>query len=186
MQTSSRRAFLETLGAGMASRLCLRSSLRWASSACSGLPVQVASHQGRRLLDSMHRALFLVLLALPLLAADPFVGDWALTSEDGGAVWLGVDEKAGQLSVGLMWRAGGIRRAQNPELSKPFAMAAGERPSTSSWPRLWETGLTLNQQTPPLMQAIGNRQPPLPPTPDVTRVRWGAPVKLFNGEDLSG
>jgi hypothetical protein len=32
----------------------------------------------------------------------------------------------------------------------------------------------------------GRRQPPLPPRPDLGRVRFGPPVTLFNGRDLTG
>ena len=32
----------------------------------------------------------------------------------------------------------------------------------------------------------GKRIPPMPPAPDLSKVKWGEPVELFNGEDLAG
>ena len=119
-----------------------------------------------------------------------FVGDWALATEDGGAVWLGVDEKAGQLSVGLMWRGGGVRRAQNARVRdgklhfETVSTRRGEKLVDKFVATLDGDRLTIEQ--PPANRATGRRQPPLPPAPDLSRVRWGAPVTLFNGEDLSG
>lgn len=135
------------------------------------------------------RCLLLILLALPLPAANPFVGDWALTTEDGGAVWLGVEEKAGQLAAALMWKAGFVREAQKTELrdGRLFIEAGRGGNTVDRFVAAIEGGtLTLRQQTPSVMQATGKRQPPLPPAPDLARVRWGTPVKLFNGKDLSG
>jgi hypothetical protein len=32
----------------------------------------------------------------------------------------------------------------------------------------------------------GHRQPPMPPAPDLAKVRFGEPIQLFNGHDLTG
>jgi hypothetical protein len=139
----------------------------------------------------MKVALLLVLFALPSMAANPFVGDWALTT-DGGAVWLGVEERGGQLSVGLMWRGGRVWPARNAALrdGKLYFEAvrnpSGEKPVDQFVASVEGDNLTLRLEGPQRAQATGMRQPPLPPAPDLSRVRWGAPVKLFNGKDLSG
>src|SRR5689334_16308660 len=41
-------------------------------------------------------------------AANPFLGEWALTLPGGGAGWLGVQETNGQLAAGMMWVAGSV------------------------------------------------------------------------------
>jgi hypothetical protein len=38
----------------------------------------------------------------------------------------------------------------------------------------------------PSQDFTGKRQPPLPPRPDLTRVKFGPPLALFNGRDLTG
>ena len=32
----------------------------------------------------------------------------------------------------------------------------------------------------------GRREPPMPPAPDLSQVKFGAPIRLFNGKDLTG
>src|SRR5262249_25893001 len=32
----------------------------------------------------------------------------------------------------------------------------------------------------------GMRQPPVPPAPDLSKVKFGAPIQLFNGKDMTG
>ncbi len=140
----------------------------------------------------MKLALSLALFALPLLAANPFVGDWALMIPEGGAVWLGVDEKGAQLSVGLMWRGGSVRQGENAEARdgklyfETASVRDGKRSATQFVATLEGDRLKLIQKTPQSVQAVGKRQRPLPPAPNLARIRWGAPVKLFNGKDLSG
>ena len=40
--------------------------------------------------------------------AKPFLGNWALTIPGGGAGWLGVTEKDGQLQASLLWGGGSV------------------------------------------------------------------------------
>ena len=41
-------------------------------------------------------------------AADPFVGDWALTIPGGAAGWLGVEEAGGKPTAQIMWGVGSV------------------------------------------------------------------------------
>jgi len=42
------------------------------------------------------------------LAANPFVGEWALSIPSGAAGWLGVVEKDGKLSASILWGGGSV------------------------------------------------------------------------------
>src|SRR5579884_3060279 len=52
----------------------------------------------------------IALLIIPAAsrAANPFIGDWALTIPGGGAGWLGIEEKDGKLTAQIMWGAGSV------------------------------------------------------------------------------
>src|SRR5213076_1016196 len=66
------------------------------------------------------RSLFLyaavLLLARSASAANPFVGEWALTIPGGGAGWLGVTEKEGKLSASVLWGGGSVLPATGVRL----------------------------------------------------------------------
>src|SRR6266700_1793153 len=51
-----------------------------------------------------------ILSAIPFskAASNPFVGEWELTIPGGGAGWLGVEEKNGQLQASIMWGSGSV------------------------------------------------------------------------------
>jgi len=140
-------------------------------------------------------------------AENPFVGAWALTIPGGHAGWLGVTEKAGGLQASMLWGWGSVEpvfsaklaegklvleRKHNLELKEGgktiktnyietiTATVAGDRIElVSRTPRLRGGGEDVAQFS-------GRRQPPLPPAPDLSKVKFGAPVRLFNGQDLSG
>ncbi len=63
---------------------------------------------------NIHCALALLVLGsacASTAAADgvsPFVGRWALTIPGGGAGWLGVAEKDGQLTASILWGGGSV------------------------------------------------------------------------------
>jgi hypothetical protein len=120
------------------------------------------------------------------------VGDWALTTEDGGAVWLGVTESGGQPNVEMMWRFGSIRQTTNAQVAdgklsfESKRNVRGEEVVEKFEASLQGDEMTLLQVSPTPTTVTGRRQAPLPPAPDLSQVQWGEPVELFNGEDLTG
>ena len=155
------------------------------------------------------------ILAVSLLrgtasAADnPFLGSWALTPTTGGAGWLEVRQAEGYLDGTLLWMGGSPEpqtrvwmdgdslcalRVWNEELRDasgkvirtvvhPVALTAtlsGDRlHGFLSQPSNEGTGVWKDEFT-------GTRTPPMPPAPDLAGVRYGEPVALINGSDLSG
>lgn len=146
-----------------------------------------------------------------MAAGNPFLGHWALTLPDGNAGWLGVEERNGQLHGGLLWGGGDVKpaaavkiegdrlvitRAQGP----PGAAGKGKG-KTRKDEKITET-ITATVSGDDLKLEIvkagltgpelsrggftGRRTSPLPPRPDVSKVVYGAPIALFNGQDLSG
>jgi hypothetical protein len=145
-------------------------------------------------------------LVFPVLAhaANPFVGDWALTIPGGGAGWLGVEEENGKLSARIMWGAGSVLPVDSVRvegntlvLTRTEEQRRGRSANESVVQTITATvdgdelKLTTSKKRGsfPAFEAAsfsGKRQPPMPPAPDLSKVKFGEPIKLFNGRDLSG
>jgi len=150
------------------------------------------------------------LLTTTLVAAEnPFLGRWALTIPGGGAGWLGVVETNGELKGSLLWGGGSVLPVTstkvegdtlivtrvNESRSKDAAGQTVVKKSTETITgKLNGDNLKLSTSTvgddgKPRGRAAafsGKRIPPVPPTPDLAKVKFGAPIALFNGKDLSG
>ena len=150
------------------------------------------------------------LLVHPVVAADnPFLGRWALTIPDGGAGWLGVAEENGQLKGSLLWGGGSVLPVASTKVEGGTLIVTRVNESSSKdangktvvtkttetiTARLAGDHLKLRTSTvgddgkPRGRPAdfTGQRIPPVPAAPDLAKVKFGAPVSLFNGKDLSG
>src|SRR5439155_26130963 len=58
----------------------------------------------------------MLLLGRTALAANPFIGEWALTIPSGAAGWLGVVEKDGKLSASILWGGGSVLPVEGVKL----------------------------------------------------------------------
>lgn len=153
----------------------------------------------------------LIFGAATLLAAEssnPFAGNWALTIPGGGAGWLGVTGRDGKLAASILWGGGSVvptagARVEGDTLvvtrihqSKRKDRAGKEttvRQTETITARVSGDHLSLttereNEAGRKLGKAefTGKRIPPLPPAPDLAKLRLGDPITLFNGKDLTG
>ncbi|MGV3662703.1 MAG: 3-keto-disaccharide hydrolase, partial [Prosthecobacter sp.] len=139
-----------------------------------------------------------------LNAADnPFVGRWALTIPGGGAGWLGVEEKDGALSSSVLWGGGSvvpttttnidgttlvITREQKNKQGKVtvetiVAKTVGEGDILSATTsKKNEAGKEVSAPA----EFTGKRIPAIPAKPDLSKVKFGEPIQLLNGKDLTG
>jgi len=154
---------------------------------------------------------FLCLLAalalsavLPASANNPFLGRWALTIPGGGAGWLGVEEKDGKLQASILWGGGSVLPAADARIEGHQLIVTRIHKSKDKKGKeniVTETitaavdGDSMKLTTVRRNSAgtesgraefTGKRIPPLPPRPDLSKVKWGEPIQLFNGRDLSG
>jgi hypothetical protein len=146
----------------------------------------------------------------PAAANDsPFLGRWALTPKMGGAGWLEVRHENGRLEGRLLWMGGSPEpqtrvwidgtalcslRVWNEEVRD----VSGKVTKTLAHPVLLRATLSGNQMHGVLSQPsddgtgvwkdefTGVQVAPLPPKPDLARVRFGAPIRLFDGKSLQG
>jgi hypothetical protein len=141
--------------------------------------------------------------------ADPFIGRWALTIPGGGAGWLGVTQENGYVDASILWGGGSVVpvdsvftandslcvvRLQRVERKD----AAGKVVRTQTYPevimaRVDGDTLQLTQIQPrhdgigyDEREFAGKRIPPLPAKPDLSKVKFGDPITLFNGTSLDG
>ena len=153
------------------------------------------------------RVLVLALLAggSHLFAKSTFVDRWALTIPGGGAGWLGVEEKDGALSSSVLWGGGSVLPTQGTKIEGDKLVVTRVSKSKNAKTKEDETvtetitataeGDNLKLTTVKAKadgkefgkaEFSGHRIPPVPPAPDLSKVKYGAPIQIFNGKDLTG
>jgi len=162
----------------------------------------------RVVLMSKGTCLTLILLALwvagtPVGAAEsanPFIGRWALTIPDGAAGWLGVVEKGGKLSASILWGGGSVLPVDNVKIEgdKLVVTRIQKSPRDPQDISTETISATLDGDTLKLTTVTkrpdgslakpanftGKRIPPLPAKPDLSKVKFGKPIVLFDGKSL--
>lgn len=154
----------------------------------------------------------LMLLLAPLGFADslePFLGNWALVLPGDGPGWLQVKQEHRYLDGSLLWYGGSVNPLESVYLDGDTLYATRSREverkddegSTVRKQRLTDiytftvSGDTLTGElASPRNNGMGvdrhaftgKRNPPLPDPPDLSKVKFGEPITLFNGENLEG
>lgn len=141
-------------------------------------------------------------------ADNPFLGGWELTIPGGGAGWLGVEEANGQLKASLLWGGGSVvplnsaklemgrlvltrrnssqRKDENGKNVTVFTTETITASADGDVLKLTSTKPRQNGQGEDKADFTGRREPPMPPAPDLTQVKFGEPIQLLNGKDLAG
>ena len=138
-----------------------------------------------------------------LNAADnPFIGRWALTIPGGGAGWLGVESKDGALSSSVLWGGGSVVPTTSTKVDGDTLIVTREQKNKEGKLATIETitaktegealKLTTSRKNAEgkevgkAQEFTGKRIPDVPPAPDLAKVKFGAPIQLLNGKDLTG
>jgi hypothetical protein len=136
---------------------------------------------------------------------NPFLGYWSLHLPGGGAGWLGVSGSSDDLKAEMLWGGGSVfpMDSANIEGGKLILTRWRETHLKSPNPKPSFVAETLiatldgdnihfvmftpeDQGSNDSEEFSGHRQPPLPPTPDLSAVKFGAPIQLFNSTNLDG
>ena len=138
----------------------------------------------------------LALLSSSLVAAEnPFLGRWALTIPDGGAGWLGVAEGGGELKGSILWGGGSVLPVTSTKVEHDTLIVTRVSKKTKETITATVDGDNMKLTTATTGEDgrergradfTGRRIPPVPPAPDLATVKFGAPIALLNGKDLSG
>ncbi len=152
------------------------------------------------------------LLCLSAFAADvneAFLGRWALTIPGGGAGWLEITQEKGYYDGAILWGGGSVvpvssvffdegrlNVTRTREVKRRDADGKVKRTHQFTdliMASVWGDSLELMLLSPqPNGKGIrrseftGKRIPDLPAPPDLSAVRFGPPMALFNGNDLTG
>ena len=142
-------------------------------------------------------------------SVEPFLGRWALFLP-GGAGWLEVRQENGYIDADILWYGGSVVPADNVYLNGETLVVTLNRkvvrgkddkgePTRTQVATIWLEfslygDLLVGTHNEPNKNGIGvkitkftgKKIPPLPPAPDLAKLKYGEPIKLFNGEDLTG
>ncbi len=144
------------------------------------------------------------------MASDAFLGRWALTIPGGGAGWLELRQENGYFDGSILWGGGSVvpvssvcfndedtvyitrvREVKRKDASGKVVRT--QQIAEALIGRVEGDRLNLMQVNPrddgtslDMAEFSGQRIPPLPAKPDLAKVKFGEPVSLFNGKDLSG
>lgn len=133
-------------------------------------------------------------------AASPLVDRWALTIPSGGAGWLGVIEKDGALSSSILWGGGSVVPTQDTKIEGEKLIVT--RVSKTKTEEIVTETITAEARGDELKlttvkakadgkefgkaEFTGHRIPPIPARPDLSKVKFGDAIEIFNGKDLTG
>ncbi|MCA9731922.1 MAG: DUF1080 domain-containing protein [Deferribacteres bacterium] len=142
-------------------------------------------------------------------AFEQFTGRWALFL-DGGAGWLDIRQEDGYLDADILWYGGSVVPVDNvvfydnsllvfrnrQVVRKKDAVGNAIRTQTvTSWLKLnLQNGTLFGRYISPnrdgigveLNEFTGKKIADLSPAPNLAKVKYGEPVPLFNGKDLTG
>lgn len=141
--------------------------------------------------------------------AEAFLGRWALTIPGGGAGWLEIKKEGGWLDGSILWGGGSVlpvasvtvaegvltvTRVREVERKNAAGKVVRKQQLTETLTGRVEGGVLQATRVVPRPNGMGfdrsefsgQRIPPLPARPNLAAVKFGAPITLFNGRDLSG
>lgn len=150
----------------------------------------------------LHKALTLCVLLPAILIttvqADELQGDWSLELDSGLPGWMSVQEREGKPLVYLRLYVGSAGPYQNVERSNGRLKFSLRKNKKAKKTTSIDVGMKAGKldgmitRTSPYGSVAtesftGKRIPPMPITaPNLSQVRFGQPIALFNGKDLTG
>lgn len=148
--------------------------------------------------------------ALPIADLNDFLGHWSIDIEGNWVGWLGVTQEEGYLDGELLWKWGSVTPVASVNLRQDNvlqvtrvrnvrrAAADGSQDRRHVLTDWMEARLDGDRIYGFFMEPRANgmgidstgfsgvKLPSVPPAPDLAVVRFGEPVELFNGVDLTG
>ena len=141
-------------------------------------------------------------------ATNPYIGGWALTLPGGFTGWLGVEPHGKGVRAQMLWGWGSVFKLNGARLDGDTLVLTrvqkvdSEQPNGKKHKVKIKEIITVTRDGDTLKLAsvkpkadgsgeeraefTGKRLPPMPPAPDLSQVKFGEPIRLFNGENLDG
>jgi len=131
-----------------------------------------------------------------------FLGQWTIDIQGGSVGWLEVRQEDNFLNADLLWESGSVEPVSNVFLAKDNVLVV-QRSSNVSPTRVITRWLEIEKEgsdkingwllTPRFngkgvdsTSLTGTKLPDVPPAPDLARIKFGTPITLLNGKDLTG
>lgn len=141
-----------------------------------------------------------------------FLGQWTIDIEGGSVGWLEVRQEDNYLDADILWGGGSVLPVSNIFLARDHILIVQRtNPNVvmkrdelnnpvrthmvTDWLEIVKNGDRIegillsprrNGTGVDTTTFSGVKLPPVPPAPDLTKVRYGDPITLFNGKDLTG
>ena len=145
------------------------------------------------------------------IGINEFLGQWTLDIKGGSVGWLEVRQEEGYLDADLLWVAGSVEPVDNVYLANDKYLVVSRTNKVvrkkdeknnpvrthvvTNWLEVSKNGdkiegFLLNPKRNGLgvdsASFTGTKLPPVVPAPDMKALKFGKPITLFNGKDLSG
>ena len=140
-----------------------------------------------------------------------FLGQWTIDIQDGSVGWLEVRQEENYLDADVLWGGGSVLPVSDIFLARDQILVVqrtnnvvrkvdeNKKPlktqEVTSWMEISKKGDKIegillsprrNGLSVDTTTFVGTKLAPPPPAPDLTKIKFGAPVTLFNGKDLTG
>lgn len=140
-----------------------------------------------------------------------FTGQWTIDIEGGSVGWLEVRKEDGYLDGDVLWGGGSVLPVSSIFLAKDQILMVQRSNNVvrkrdennnpvkvqvvTNWMEISKTGERINGillsprrdgLSIDTTEFVGTKLPPVPPAPDLATLKFGEPVSLFNGKDLTG
>lgn len=140
-----------------------------------------------------------------------FLGQYTIDINGGSVGWLEVRQEEGYLDADVLWGGGSVlpvsaifltknqilmvQRSNNVVRKKDENNIPVKSQVVTSWMEITKNGEKINGiLLSPKRNGLsvdttsfaGTKLPPVPPAPDLASLKFGTPLTLFNGKDLSG
>jgi len=140
-----------------------------------------------------------------------FIGQWTIDIEGGSVGWIEVRQEDKYLDADILWGGGSVLPVSNIFLAKDQILIIQRSGNVvkksdennnpvrtqvvTSWLEIAKngekiTGILLSPRRNGLSVDTttfeGTKLPPPPAAPDLTAIKFGTPINLFNGKDLTG
>jgi hypothetical protein len=130
-------------------------------------------------------------------AAKPYVGYWALNLPGGGAGWMGIEQAdSGALSGSILWGGGSPLAYEKVSVENGALVVTRTLTEKKNGKEEKKTEKIVAQEANGQLTVVkailatdgketgksefkGKKIPPLPPKPDLSKVKFGEPIKLF-------
>ena len=139
-----------------------------------------------------------------------FTGQWTIDIEGGSVGWLEVRQEDGYLDADVLWGGGSVlpvssiflakdrilmvQRSNNVVRKRDESNNPVKAQVVTDWMEISKAGEKINGillsprrngLSIDTTEFVGTKLPPVPPAPDLASLKFGEPVSLFNGKDLT-